>query len=363
MAPSSANHLTTKQWVIDNTGSPIWLAPVISSTTVAQPGHVAGARYILTTTPTGAQWAGHTLGTLAIDDGATWTFVTPTQGSVTRVLDTNIFVRYKTGTGWSDISTEIDHNTSKNLQGGTSSEYYHLTAAQHAAFGGSQTQHYVYAAPLNSSGTPSFRGLDTADILTGVLSPAHGGFGTSTAAVTGYSKWTGGVASFSATIPYSDLSSVPSTFTPSAHASSHGSAGSDPLALDASQITTGALGVARGGTGSNGSAITAKYFLASPTGATGAVSFRALLPDDIAGASAAYQLLRRNSTNTANEWVDYTLAWPGLGVNQDGVLVGTRRAINFTGVTVTDDSINDWVRIDVPVISMDPIVAAIVFGE
>ncbi len=392
--PVDAADLTTKQWVESNAGAFVWQAPVVSSTVTAQPAHSAGARYILSLAHTGAQWAGASVDQIANDDGVTWTFTTPDQGTVVRVLDLNTFVRYKTGTGWSDISTEIAHNSGTGLQGGTTNQYYHLTAAQYSAYAGSQTQHYAYLAPLNSAGVPSFRAFDTSDILTGILSPAHGGFGVSTAAVTGYSKWSGGVASFVAGISWDDLTSVPSTFDPSAHASSHAAAGSDPLTLDATQLTTGVVQLARGGTGTTGVGLTAKYFFASPTASSGSASYRALIPDDIAGASAANQLIRRNTANTANEWADMstvftvitrqvattgylagggalssdlTLSWSGIDVEDNGVVAGRRPIINFTGtgVTVTDNPGSTRVDVDIVTgaVSMDPIVAAIVFGS
>ncbi len=392
--PVAAADLTTKSWVQTNAGSSVWQAPVISASVTAQPGHSAGARYILSLAHTGAQWAGASVDQIALDDGTTWTFVTPSQGTVLRVLDTNTLVRFKTGTGWNDVSTEIDHNSAKNLQGGTTNQYYHLTAAQYAAYAGSQTQHYAYLAPLNSAGAPGFRAFDTSDILTGVLSPSHGGFGTSTAAVTGYSKWSGGVASFVSAIPWGDLTSVPTTFTPSAHASTHASAGSDPLALDATQLTTGVVALARGGTGTTGVGLTAKYFLASPTASSGNATYRALVPSDISGASAGGQSIRRNLANTGNEWADLstvytvitrqvattgylsgggalstdlTLSWLGMDVALAGVVTARRPVVNFVGaaVSVADNVGTGQVDVTItsPAISMDPIVAAIVFGS
>jgi hypothetical protein len=54
--------------------------------------------------------------------------------------------------------------------------------------------------------------------------------------------------------------------TPSSHASTHGSAGSDPVSLNASQITAGQLLVANGGTGTSTSTGTGSVVLsASPT--------------------------------------------------------------------------------------------------
>jgi hypothetical protein len=54
-----------------------------------------------------------------------------------------------------------------------------------------------------------------------------------------YIRGDGTVAMFPTTWPWSALSSVPSTFAPSLHASTHAAAGSDPLTLSASQIGSG----------------------------------------------------------------------------------------------------------------------------
>lgn len=49
--------------------------------------------------------------------------------------------------------------------------------------------------------------------------------------------------------PWTGITGKPSTFSPSAHASSHASAGSDPVSLAASQIGSGTLATARLGSG------------------------------------------------------------------------------------------------------------------
>ena len=76
--------------------------------------------------------------------------------------------------------------------------------------------------------------------LSSTLSVSGGGTGATT--LTGYVKGSGtGAMTASTTIPWGDLNSVPSTFPPSAH--TH----------DATDITSGTLPVARGGTGLSGS--------------------------------------------------------------------------------------------------------------
>ena len=87
-----------------------------------------------------------------------------------------------------------------------------------------------------STFAPSAHTHDAGDITTGTLGVARGGTGAAT--LTGYVKGAGTAAlTASATVPWSDLSGVPATFAPSAHTHA------------ASDITSGTLGVARGGTG------------------------------------------------------------------------------------------------------------------
>lgn len=56
-------------------------------------------------------------------------------------------------------------------------------------------------------------------------------------------------------VAWVDITGKPSTFAPSAHASSHGSAGSDPVALNASQITAGTVSIARLPTGTTSTSV------------------------------------------------------------------------------------------------------------
>lgn len=56
-------------------------------------------------------------------------------------------------------------------------------------------------------------------------------------------------------VAWVDITGKPSTFTPSAHASSHASAGSDPVSLNASQITAGTLALARVPTGTTSATV------------------------------------------------------------------------------------------------------------
>ncbi len=388
--PVAAGDLTTKRAVQVLIANHTWMGQVTSMTTAAQPGHVAGARYILPGSATGAAWAGHALGTVAVDDGATWTFYAPVAGWATYVVDLDIFVAYSSAlSSWGDISAMLSHAGLQDLQGGTSGELYHLTAAEHTAVSGSKTARYVLAAPTGGAGVMTPRALDGADLQSGTVAAARGGFGASVAASTGYPKATAGSFAFSATIPWADLTSVPDDFTPADHATSHESGGSDELALDADQIATGALALERGGLGEDASTVGSRYALLGPDGG-GAPTFREIDPDDVSGATAASQVLRRNDANTANVWavidtdtldavptsrvvatVDYlsgggalgadlTLSWLGVDIQNEGTSKGRRPILNFIGASIEDDEDNDRMTITFP--NINPIVAAIVFG-
>lgn len=398
VAATSANQLTTLAQVTGLAGSAVWIGPVLSATTTAQPGSPGtGDRYILPVGATGGAWAGHDKA-VATWGGSSWTFASPVAGMAAYVIDLDILVRYSGAlTAWSDASVVITHNSTKSIQGGTSGERLHLTQAEHDAVSGSKAAHSVLAAPTGGAGVLAPRLLDASDIQSGLLPGNHGGLGVDASAATGYGLWAAGSLSFSATIPYGSLSSVPSSFTPSAHAASHVAAGSDPLSLSAAQITTGLLPLSRAGTGVDGSSVAAGRVLASPVASTGPLSLRQLLPDDITGASAAFQVIMRNSGNTGNVWqivsttslgavptsrvvatpgylsgggalsADLSLDWLGLDVQSSGSTVGRYPKINFIGATVAVDVPNGRINVTIPTVSpgtshINPFVAAIVMG-
>lgn len=89
-----------------------------------------GDRYIIAAGGTGAwtnkstqiaEWMGAVLG---------WEFTVPNEGTACWVEDENTIYLFN-GTIWVKMSSVYDHNTLSGLQGGTTSEYYHLTNTQH----------------------------------------------------------------------------------------------------------------------------------------------------------------------------------------------------------------------------------------
>jgi hypothetical protein len=390
--PTAPTHLTTVEWVEANVGSAAWQGVVLSATTAVQPTHVAGARYILPPGASGAAWTGQPTGTLAIDSGSAWSFLTPLTGYTAFVTDVLCFQVYYSG-AWARLDTTVGHGNLAGLQGGTTGQYYHLTSSQATALTGSQAAHTAYMAPLSTTGTPGFRVIDGTDIRTGVVASAQGGLGINAAAGSGYLKWATGTPSFESGVPWGDLTGVPSTFPPSAHSSTHGVSGSDPVSLDASQVATGTLALARGGLGVSGSSVGANYAFIGPNGSSGAATFRALTPSDISGWSAGGQVVGRLPDNSASVWLDLStiyvplsrqintlsgsgltgggnlssnlsLSWTGVIVQQATTVISTRQVLNFTGtgVTVTDDPGNSSADIAIPGVSMDPLIAVLVFG-
>lgn len=351
-AGSDPTKLATLGDVVANSASVVWQAPVLDIVASLPGSPSVGDRYILTGTQQINQWSGSAW--VAVSGAAGWTTWAVAQGA---------YYEFATGSStWVDVSTAIDHEQLKNLAGGSSGQHNHLTNAQ-AALLGSQTAHKVLAAPTGGSGVITARLLDGSDIQTGQVGTAQGGTGEDTSAASGYALWTAGVISFNATIPWSSLSGLPSSFTPSAHASTHASGGSDQVALDGSQITSGVISPTQGGTGLDGHALGSRLALISP-GAGGAFAARALTPDDVSGASAPGQVIQRNPANSANIWAVVPATYPTI-VNA-GTPVAAEKNLNFIGATsITDSPGTQSVIIDLtPAGSsgIDPIAAAIVLG-
>lgn len=96
-----------------------------TSATPASPS--TGDRYI--STATGNGWTDKYVYEW---DGSAWDETIPTEGYATWVEDEDVQYVYN-GTTWATFGSTTTHNNTSGLQGGTSGEYYHLTAAEYAA--------------------------------------------------------------------------------------------------------------------------------------------------------------------------------------------------------------------------------------
>jgi hypothetical protein len=105
-----------------------WQESVLDKDLSAPPGSPAtGARYIVKATGSGA-WTGQS-NNIAQWDGTQWIFTTRNEGMACWVEDENIIYVYN-GTSWVKMASIYAHNDLSGLQGGTSTERYHLSASQ-----------------------------------------------------------------------------------------------------------------------------------------------------------------------------------------------------------------------------------------
>lgn len=139
-------------------------------------GPSAGDRYIATATANG--WTENNI--YEWDGVSTWDETVADEGMACWVEDEDKLYVYS-GSTWVTFGSTIDHGNLSGLQGGTSSEYYHLTSAQHTGLtgGGDTSLHthdgrYYTETELGST-TSSSEGatlIGTAD-LSNLGSPAN----------------------------------------------------------------------------------------------------------------------------------------------------------------------------------------------
>ena len=123
-----------------------------------------GDRYIVSQGAPAAtgDWSGHD-NEFTEWDGSAWQFETITEGAATWVEDEDVVYVWN-GTTWAKIGTTITHNNTNGLQGGNTTERFHLTSAEHTSITGSKSQNLVFASPDGSAGVGGFRSLVSDDI-------------------------------------------------------------------------------------------------------------------------------------------------------------------------------------------------------
>lgn len=125
-----------------------------------------GDRYLVSYPASAAtgDWAGHD-NEITEWDGSAWQFTSLSEGMATWIEDEDVVYVWN-GTVWAKLGTTITHNNTSGIQGGNTTERFHLTSAEHTAITGSKTQNTVFAAPDGSAGVGSFRALVSDDIPT-----------------------------------------------------------------------------------------------------------------------------------------------------------------------------------------------------
>lgn len=137
-----------------------WWGAVISAA-VSNPAALTPTldqRWLVALPGVGA-WAGHA-GHLATWRGAAWVFAVPVAGTTVFDQNTGFHLSY-VGALW---GRAVLHEALNDLQGGTTAQHYHLTAAQHGALTGSQAAAQFLATPAGAPGTPVIRAFTLTDL-------------------------------------------------------------------------------------------------------------------------------------------------------------------------------------------------------
>ena len=127
--PVNSGDVATKNYIDSKVQGLTWQKSVISNTLVDPPSSPAtGDRYIVPASATG-DWSGHT-DDIAEFDGSAWNFTTPANGTAVWVEDESSNYEFN-GSEWIKFGSTVNHNNTLGLQGGNSTERYHLSAAQY----------------------------------------------------------------------------------------------------------------------------------------------------------------------------------------------------------------------------------------
>jgi hypothetical protein len=153
VVPTTGNDLVNKTYADSLAGGVTWLNPIISfyDPTGGLPGSpTTGDRYISTATANG--WTDKYLYEY---NGASWDETEPVAGYAVVNLDDDLIYTYSSvETDWviSSPSTIPAHNFLSGLQGGTASEYYHLTNAAYSNL-------YQQDQTIKTTSSPTFANI------------------------------------------------------------------------------------------------------------------------------------------------------------------------------------------------------------
>lgn len=136
LMPTENNALVTKDYV-DNVARNIHPEmPVISFETTPPASPANEDRYIISATATGV-WATRET-QIAEWETNQWVYFTPMEGWRVYVQDEDMYYIFN-GTMWVLAPSVVNHNSLNMLQGGNSSERFHLTDSQHGTLTGGST--------------------------------------------------------------------------------------------------------------------------------------------------------------------------------------------------------------------------------
>lgn len=132
-----------------------WQDSVLDELNTPPGSPTEGDRYIVGTSPTGA-WSSNADDIAEWISGA-WVFTTAVKGMATLRESDDRFMIYN-GSAWVFFGSVVNHNALTSLQGGGSSERYHLTAAQHTSVGNIVSAGYAenLNQNLRTSDSPTF---------------------------------------------------------------------------------------------------------------------------------------------------------------------------------------------------------------
>lgn len=131
--PTAGTDGANKDYVDSAIQGIVWQEPIIDELATPPGAPTAGDRYLVIATASGA-WEGEE-NSIAEWDGDAWVFFAPQDGWAVWNQTTNAQKNFN-GTAWVAFGSTVNHNNLTGLQGGTTSEYYHLTETEHGAMTG-----------------------------------------------------------------------------------------------------------------------------------------------------------------------------------------------------------------------------------
>lgn len=132
--PTTGTNVATKDYVDNLVEGLDWQESVLDQlnfVTSEPTGQSTGDRYINTATGDSSETTQAVTADYIYEwNGVDWSEIIPDEGSACWIEDEDTnYVYY--GGNWVKFGNTVTHNNTSGLQGGTSSEYYHLTSAQH----------------------------------------------------------------------------------------------------------------------------------------------------------------------------------------------------------------------------------------